>query len=325
MIDLLTKCIVAAVAIDLLLGDPRWMPHPVRLMGLAAQGLEIVFTSLLGRTYFSGILFTVVIVGGTAWGSWALLRFATGVDPRLGMALTIYFLFTSFAARDLDRHATRVRRTLEQGDLVAARRQLSMIVGRDTLTLDSGEIIRGAVESVAESTLDGVIAPLFFAFVGGAPAALGFKAASTLDSMVGHRSDRYRRFGWASARLDDVLNWIPARIAQLLYPAASLIVGLRPGSTWTAAWTDGQKSPSPNAGISEAALAGALGVRLGGTNSYDGIPEVRPAIGQSLRGLEVADIRRSIAWMYASAVLALLLFAATRVAVLQLLLPRFAS
>jgi len=324
MIDLLTLRIVAAVAIDLLLGDPRWLPHPVRLMGLAAKGLEAAFTTVLGRTYLSGILFSIVIVGGTAWGSWALLRFATGIDPRMGTALTIYFLFTSFAARDLDRHATRVRRTLEAGDLVSARRDLSMIVGRDTLALDRGEIIRGAVESVAESTLDGVIAPLFFAFVGGAPGALGFKAASTLDSMVGHPSDRYRLFGWASARLDDALNWIPARIAQLLYPAASLIVGLRPGSTWTAARTDGQKSPSPNAGISEAALAGALGVQLGGTNSYDGIPEERPAIGQALRGLEVADIQRSIAWMYASALLALLLFAGTRMAVVQVLLPRLA-
>src|SRR5258708_4868306 len=303
MIDPTTACIIGAFVLDLALGDPGWLPHPVRLMGLAARGLEVVFTALLGRTHLAGILFTAAIVGGTYGAIWALLRFVTPLDLRLGIAATIYLLFTSFAARDLDRHATRVRRTLEKGDLMAARRQLSMIVGRDTAALDGGEIVRGAVESVAESTLDGVIAPLFFAFIGGAPAALAFKAASTLDSMVGHKSDRYLRFGWASARLDDLLNWAPARIAQLLYPAASLIFGLRPGSTWTTAWSDGRKSPSPNAGISEAALAGALGVQLGGSNSYDGIPEARPLIGQSVRGLEVEDIRRSVAWMYASAFL----------------------
>jgi len=149
MIDALTLCVLAAFALDLVLGDPRWLPHPVRLFGLAARGLEVAFTALLGRTYLAGVLFTATIVGGTCWGTWALLRFAATVDPRLGLGLTLYLLFTSFAARDLDRHATRVRRALEQGDLVAARRQLSMIVGRDTISLDGGEIVRGAVESVA--------------------------------------------------------------------------------------------------------------------------------------------------------------------------------
>ncbi len=322
MIDLLTRCILAALALDLVLGDPRWLPHPVRLMGLAARGLEIVFTTLLGRNYASGFLFTAVIVGGTAWGTWALLRCAEGVDPRLSVALTTYLLFTSFAARDLDRHATRVRRMLEQGDLPGAREHLSRIVGRETAALDGREVVRGAVESVAESTLDGVIAPLLFAFVGGAPAALAFKAASTMDSMVGHKSELYLRFGWASARLDDALNWIPARIARLIYPAASLLVGLRSGSTWTVAWRDGRKSPSPNSGISEAALAGALGVRLGGLNTYNGVPEDRATLGASLRDLEPGDIRRSVAWMYASALLALFLFAGARVSVRWLLAHR---
>jgi adenosylcobinamide-phosphate synthase len=192
-------------------------------------------------------------------------------------------------------------------------------VGRDTEKLDDREVVRGAVESVGESTLDGVIAPLFFAFVGGAPAAIAFKAASTLDSLVGHKTERYLRFGWASARLDDVLNWLPARIAQVLYPAASLLVGLRAGPTWAVAWRDGRKSPSPNAGISEAALAGALGVRLGGVNSYDGIPEERPLLGDAHRDFESADIRRSVAWMYASSFLALLIFSAGRAGALLFL------
>lgn len=319
MIDPLTWCILAAFALDLVLGDPRWLPHPVRLFGLASRGLEALFTALLGRNHFAGVLFTLAIVGSAYWGTWILIRFASGYDEKIGFAVTIYLLFTSFAARDLDRHATRVGRALEQGDLPGARRNLSMIVGRDTAELDERETVRGAVESVAESTLDGVVAPLFFAFLGGAPAAMAFKAASTLDSMVGHKNERYLRFGWASARLDDVLNWLPARIAQVLYPLASLLVGLRAAPTWQVAWRDGRKSPSPNAGISEAALAGALGVRLGGINTYDGVPEERAHLGESLRDLECRDVRRAVAWMYASSILSLLAFGAARWGTLSLL------
>lgn len=319
MIDPLTGCILAAFALDLVLGDPRWLPHPVRLFGLAARGLESLLTALLGRNRIAGALFTLAIVGGAYWGSWALVRLSAARDERLGFAVSIYLLYTAFAARDLDRHATRVGRALEEEDLPGARRHLSMIVGRDTAGLDEREVVRGAVESVAESTLDGVVAPLFFAFVGGAPAAMAFKAASTLDSLVGHKTDRYLRFGWASARLDDVLNWLPARIAQGLYPLASLVVGLRAALTWRISWRDGRKSPSPNAGISEAALAGALGVRLGGINTYDGVPEERTHLGEAIRDLESRDIRRAVAWMYASSILSLLAFGAARCGVLSLL------
>jgi len=318
MTDALLPCLLTAYVLDLLLGDPRWLPHPVRLVGRSARILEAALPRMLGRNQFSGLIFTLLIVGGAGWGTWALIRLASGVHYGLGLATTTYLLYASFAARDLDAHATRVAKALQRDDLPAAREKLSRIVGRDTAALDEREVVRGAVESVAESTLDGVLAPLFFAAIGGAPAAIAFKAASTLDSMVGHKTERYLRFGWASARLDDVLNWIPARLAKLIYPAASLLIGLRPGTTWTISWRDGRNSPSPNAGISEAALAGALGVRLGGTNTYDGIPEDRPFVGDPLRALEAADIRRSVAWMYASSFLALILFAGARFAALRL-------
>jgi len=321
MTDPLLPCLLIAYVLDLLLGDPRWLPHPVRLIGLAARVLESLVTAVLGRTRLSGSLFTLLIVGGTLWGTRGLLRAAGAVHPDLGPLLTVYLLFTSFAARDLDRHATRVGEALERGDLADARTKLSMIVGRDTAPLDERGMVRGAVESVAESTLDGVIAPLFYAAIGGAPLAMAFKAASTLDSMVGHKSERYLRFGWSSARLDDLLNWAPARLAKLFYPIASLIVGLRPAGTWKISWRDGRAHPSPNSGISEAALAGGLGVQLGGGSTYDGIPEERPFLGEPLRDLEVADIRRSVAWMYASSLLAFLAFAGGRLAFL-LLLPR---
>lgn len=318
MTDPLIPCLVAAYALDLLLGDPRWLPHPVRLIGLAARLFESVLTSIFGRTRFAGLLFAAIIVGGSFWVTWALVRAATQANPWAGFALTTYLLFTSFAARDLHAHASRIAKALDRGDLPAAREKLSMIVGRDTDSLDERQVVRAALESVGESTLDGVVAPLFFAAIGGAPAAIAYKAANTLDSLVGHKTERYLRFGWASARLDDALNWIPARLATLIYPAAALLVGLPPKSTWSIARRDGAKSPSPNAGISEAALAGALGVQLGGTNTYEGVPEDRPFLGDPGRPLEKDDIRRSVAWMYASSVLALIVFGGVRAGALHL-------
>jgi len=314
--DELLWCVLGAVVLDLLLGDPRWLPHPVRLIGRLAVGLEWLLVRILGRNTFSGILFTALLVGGSYAAVWALLRGAGRVDHRLELGVATVFLYTAIAARDLDVESTRVYRNLERGDLEASRKSLSMIVGRDTAHLGEREMTRAAVETVAESTVDGVVSPLFFALLGGAPLAIAFKAASTLDSMVGHRTPRYLRFGWASARLDDVLNFIPARLARFLFPVASLVCGLDAAGCWRIAWRDGAKSPSPNAGISEAALAGALGVRLGGVNTYDGIPEERPGQGEPRRDLERRDIRRSVAWMYASEVLALLAFGATRAGIL---------
>ena len=196
-----------------------------------------------------------------------------------------------------------------------ARRALSMIVGRDTQSLDESEVVRATVETVAEGSVDGVVAPLVFALVGGAPAAMAYKAINTLDSMVGHRDDRYRRFGWASARLDDVANLVPARLARLLYPLASLACGCDATRSWRVAWRDGRKSPSPNAGIPEAAMAGALGVRLGGTNFYDGVATVRPYLGEPLAALAASHIPAAIRLMYVVSLLALLLGLGLRMAI----------
>lgn len=313
MKDELVWCVLGAFVLDLLLGDPRWFPHPVRLMGWSAVGLEWLFTRVLGRNRFSGILFTILIVGGFYALAWALLRAADRFDHRLALGLSTFLLYTCFAARDLDIESTRVFRDLERGDLEASRKSLSMIVGRETSRLDEPEITRAAVETVAENTVDGVISPLFFAILGGAPLALAFKAASTLDSMVGHRTPRYLKFGWASARLDDVLNFIPARLARLFYPLSSIICGLSAKDCWRIAWRDGQKSPSPNAGISEAAVAGALGVRLGGVNFYEGMELFRPHLGDPTRALDRRDIRRTVHLMYATEVLMLAFLLGVRI------------
>lgn len=310
--DELIFCAAGALAIDYFAGDPRWLPHPVRLFGAVAVSFERVFAGLLGRSRFSGFLFTGVIVGGTFFAVWGILALAEIIHHWLALSLTVYFLYTAFAARDLDEESHRVLRALVRGDVEAARKNLSIIVGRDTGTLNEQEIVRGTVETIAEGTVDGVLSPLLFALVGGAPLALAYKAVNTLDSMVGYRNERYLHFGWASAKLDDLLNFVPARLARLLYPLASLFCGLNAFRCWSISMRDGRKSPSPNAAISEAALAGALGVQLGGVNLYQGVAEARPYLGDPSRELEPDDIRRAIRWMYAASALGYVLLASMR-------------
>ena len=190
-----------------------------------------------------------------------------------------------------------VRDALLDRDQMRARRLVAMIVGRDTESLDESEISRAAVESVAESTVDGIIAPLFFACIGGAPLAMAFKAISTLDSSIGYRNERYRDFGWAAARADDLANYIPARLAGICYLLlAPMTAGGLPGVAG-ALWHDSGRHPSPNGGIPEAATAGALGIQLGGTNYYEGVPSQRARMGHPYRAIEAADIKRSLILM----------------------------
>ncbi len=311
--DELIFCAALALILDFVAGDPHWFPHPVRVIGLIASNFEEFLANRFGRSRFSGFLFTIVIVGGTFLAVWGILTLAESIHHWLALGLTVYFFYTAFAAGDLDEESRRVFRALNRGDVEAARKDLSMIVGRDTAAMNEREIVRGAVETVAEGTVDGVLSPLVFAILGGAPFVLAYKAANTLDSMVGYRNERYRRFGWASAKLDDLLNFVPARLARVIYPAASLLCGLNASRCWSISMRDGRKSPSPNAAISEAALAGALGVRLGGMNFYRGKAEMRPYLGDPSRELEPADIRRAIRWMYVASALGFILLASARV------------
>ncbi|HUY35272.1 MAG TPA: adenosylcobinamide-phosphate synthase CbiB [Pirellulales bacterium] len=306
---------MAAFAIDLVLGDPRWLPHPVRLIGRACTSLEAVLARVLGRGYVAGMLYTLVIVAGVWAVAAGLVGLAAAWDWRAGVAVQVLLLYTTLAARDLDVESRRVFLALEAGDLPRARGDLSQIVGRDTAGLDESEVVRAAVETVAENTVDGVVAPLVFALIGGAPAALAYKAINTLDSMVGHLDERYRKFGWASARLDDAANYLPARLARLLFPLASLACGLDAVRCWKVVWRDGHKSPSPNAGIPEAAVAGALGVRLGGVNYYQGAVLFRPFLGDPLQPLSRRHIPAAIRLMYVVAFLTLALGTAIRMLV----------
>jgi adenosylcobinamide-phosphate synthase len=304
--------LTAGFILDLLLGDPPWLPHPVRLIGRMAAWAEPRCRQLIADEYLAGAVFTLAVVtsaGGAVWGIiWGLEQ----LHPVLAWLAMAYFMYAGLAVRDMAGEAMAVWRKLRGGDLDQARRRLSRIVGRDTKHLEAPEIVRATVETVAESTVDGILAPLFFAALAGAPGLWAYKAINTLDSMVGHHEAPYTRFGWAAARLDDVANFIPARLGLLLFGLGAWFAGGEPGHCWRIGWRDGGKHPSPNAGIAEAAMAGALGVRLGGTNTYDGVDNVRPYLGDPLRPLEVSCIPQAIRLMYATSTAGLALCLAVR-------------
>jgi adenosylcobinamide-phosphate synthase len=302
-----------AYMLDLVLGDPRGFPHPVRLFGWVIQGLEKILRRLSRHEAwekFAGVLLAVGLPGGVFVLSAYLLTVWLPPFPLLQSLLTILLAYTTLATRSLHQEAARVVKALEAGQVNEARKWLSWIVGRDTENLDREGMLRATLETVAENLSDGVIAPLFYLMLGGVPLALAFKAASTLDSMVGYKNDRYRHFGWASARLDDLWNYIPARLT------AWLIVG----AAWARGWNwrsarriwlrDGRKYPSPNAGLPQAALAGALGIRLGGPAAYGGVRKEKPYLGDEVSEITLSEYKQTIFVLYAtSAVMALVVLA----------------
>jgi adenosylcobinamide-phosphate synthase len=293
--------ILIAVAIDLLLGDPEWLPHPVRGIGRLALGLETLARRTLGGTRIAGLvtaLSTYALAGGAAW---ATIRLAAAVHPLAGDVMSILVIYTTIAARDLARHSMAVLRPLVAGDLVEARRRVGAIVGRDTDRLDEAGVTRAAVESVAESTVDGVTAPLMFAVLAGPVGAMVYRAINTLDSLFGHQDERYGQFGWAAARIDDLANYIPARCTAPLLCLAAWLLRLRPRLAWRTLLRDGRNHASPNAGLTEAAMAGALGVQLGGVNHYDGQPLEKPTIGAAIVPLSAQHIRLANALMFVTA------------------------
>jgi adenosylcobinamide-phosphate synthase len=307
MVDTVAFTLTAGFLLDLLLGDPPWLPHPVRLIGRLVVWGEPRCRLLIANEYLAGAVFAfgvVIAAGGSVWLSiWGLWQ----IHPVLGGLAMVYFMYAGLAMCDLAREAGAVWLKLQADESISARRQLARIVGRDTAQLDAPEIVRATIETVAESTVDGILAPLLFAALGGAPGLWAYKAINTLDSMVGHHEAPYARFGWAAARLDDVANFVPARVGLLLFGVGTWVAGGEPGRCWRIGWRDGGKHPSPNAGIAEAAMAGALGVQLGGRNTYDGVEEVRPYLGDPVRALEISCIPQAIRVMYATSAVGLVL------------------
>ncbi len=294
--------LIAAYGLDSLLGDPEGYPHPVRLMGRLIEYLEARLrpeerdADLERRAGYA-------LAAGMVAGTWITTRLAASL-PGGEMAET-FFLYTSLARKDLERSALRVAEALEVGDIAGARNHLKALAGRDADRLDKDAIARAVVESVAENFVDGVLAPLMWGARGGAPAAMAFKAVSTLDSMLGHRDDKYYHFGWCAARMDDaaVLPW--ARLSVALVVAAAFLNGEDGMQAFATARRDGANHESPNSGLPEAAFAGALGLRLGGTSTYGGRVRRLPEIGEGTRQVRTGDIRRALRLLNTASLLAL--------------------
>ncbi|AZB42676.1 cobalamin biosynthesis protein CobD [Bacillus sp. FJAT-42376] len=263
-----------AVLLDRILGDPPSMPHPVRWFGRAISFLEKRMNKGSCKK-MKGVLMVLVLLVAVLIVVIPLQHICYGFHPAAGILFEAAVIFTSIAQRSLKEAALDVEAPLRTGDIKKARIKLSYIVGRETDDLQESEIVRGTVETVAENTSDGVTAPLFWAAIGGAPAALLYRLVNTLDSMAGYKSERFFKFGWASARLDDVLNWIPARIT-----AALMLVSCKGIGHWSNVSADAKKHPSPNSGWGEAAAAYLLGIELGGMNTYEGIQSERARMGR---------------------------------------------
>lgn len=289
--------ILIAVLLDLLIGDPPNMPHPVIWIGRVIQRCETLVRRLATSPralQMGGCLMVLVVVAGTYLVTWGVIALAYLVHAYLGVAVSILLMSQTLAINSLYNHAKQVLLPLQEGRLEAARQALARIVGRDTDNLDEAQVVRGTVETVAENTVDGITAPLFYGFLGGPALAMAYKAVNTLDSMVGYKNEKYRYLGWAAAKLDDVANYIPARLTGLLYLFLAPFTrgGLR--GVIKTMWHDAPRHPSPNSGIPEAAVAGALGIQLGGLNYYGGIASPRALIGEPLHPLQIGHIQQSL-------------------------------
>lgn len=302
--------LVLALLMDLALGDPDRAWHPVRLLGRLIQGLERLARRDARRQRLRGLGLALVVVGlaylaGLAWtgaAAWADARWGLGGWLALGAGALL--VWSCVAVRGMLDHARPVLAALEQGDLARARAAVGLMVGRDTDQLDERGVCRALVETVAEGLCDGVLAPLGYALLGGPALALAYRAANTLDSMVGYRDERYAELGWASARLDDLLNWVPARLAAGFTALAAPALGLDAWRALACAWRDAPAQPSPNSGWPEGAFAGALGVQLGGPLRYGGRASHKALLGEARRPLDLAACRRGVTLFLAASVLA---------------------
>ncbi len=296
---LLAVKISAGFMLDILFGDPYSFPHPVRFIGRLIGYLEPILRKLK-RDKFAGILLTVFTVGIT----YLIAYYLSAVS----IVVEIILIYTAFSVKCLADEAKDVYRALENNDIGEARRLVSFLVSRETAGLDEKAVIRATVETVSENIVDGVISPMFYLFIGSAPLGMAYKAASTLDSMVGYRNEKYIRFGWAGARLDDLLNFIPARIAAfVILPAAALVCGMSVKNTYRVMLRDRRKHSSPNSAHAESAVAGALGCRLGGPSKYFGETVDKPYIGDQFREIGKEDILKSVRLLYAASVIGLVL------------------
>ena len=297
--------------LDLIFGDPLWLPHPVQLMGKLITALEKLFRKILPKTQkgeMTGGFFVVLIVSLTAlFVSWGILYLAEKIGFALYFVIEVIMIYQTLSTKSLKKESMKVYWQLAGNNIEKARKALSMIVGRDTAELGESEIVCAAVETVAENTTDGIIAPLIFLSVGGAPLGMLYKAINTMDSMLGYRNEKYIDFGFFAAKFDDAANFIPARAAGLLMCVSAFFAGFDMKNSFRIFRRDRLNHLSPNSAHTEAACAGALGIMLGGTHKYFGETVEKPTIGDSLRPAEAEDIRRADRLMYATSIFGFLI------------------
>ena len=308
--------VLGGFLLDALFGDPAWLPHPVVLMGRCISALEKHLRTALPKTprgeLAGGAAVAAVLPLGTLAVTGLACHLAAALHPALGLALQMFWCAQALAAKGLVQESRNVYRELVKGDLPAARRAVARIVGRDTQALTAEGVTKAAVETVAENASDGVIAPLFYMLIGGAPLALTYKAINTMDSMLGYKNEKYLYFGRCAAKLDDAANWLPSRLAALLWVAAAALTGNSARGAWRIWRRDRHNHASPNSAQTESACAGALGVQLAGPAYYFGEYYDKPTIGDPLRPIEPQDILRANRMMYAESVLALVIGLAVR-------------
>ena len=301
--------VLGGFVLDALFGDPAWLPHPVVYMGKAISKLEKFLRPRLPKTPQGELLGgaivafclpvgTFLLTGLVCWG-------AARLHPLLGLAVQMFWCGQALAARGLVQESTNVYKELKKPDLPGARKAVSRIVGRDTAELTAEGVTKAAVETVAENAGDGVIAPLLYMLIGGAPLALTYKAINTMDSMLGYKNEKYLYFGRVPAKLDDVANYIPSRLAGLLWVAAAAFTHNDAKGAWKIWRRDRRNHASPNSAQTESACAGALGVQLAGPAYYFGEYYAKPTIGDALRPIEPEDILRANQMMYVASSFAL--------------------
>ena len=302
--------IYTGYALDLIIGDPYSFPHPVRYIGklisIVEKQIRKITSSDKGLK-IAGFFLWFIVVGAT-FGITTLVLQLFKFNKLAYFIVNTILIYTTLATKCLKDESVKIYKVLKTGDLEKSRIQLSYIVGRDTTNLNEKEIVRATVETVAENTVDGIIATLFYGFIGGAPLAMAYKAVNTLDSTVGYKNDKYYYLGFASAKIDDIANYIPARLGVILLPLGSLFTGFNFKDALKIGIRDRKNHKSPNCAFSEGAVAGALGIQLGGTNVYFGKEVYKPTIGDKTREIEIEDIVRTNKIMYSSSIISIIIF-----------------
>ncbi|WP_099189817.1 adenosylcobinamide-phosphate synthase CbiB [Tepidibacter mesophilus] len=303
--------IYTGYVLDIIFGDPYNLPHPVIYIGKFINYIEKIIRRIFKTEKslkIGGFFLNFIVVFTTYFVTDLIIKLSHNVNYYLYLVVNSLIIYTIFATKCLKDEAVKIYNVLKEDDIVKARKQLSFIVGRDTQDLSKDEIIRATVETVAENTVDGIIAPMMYIFIGGAPLGMMYKAVNTLDSMVGYKNDKYLNLGFASAKIDDLFNFIPARITACIMAVASLFLGFDFKGSVKVFIRDRKNHKSPNCAFPEGAVAGGLGIQLGGTNMYFGEKVYKPTIGDALRNIEPEDILKTNKIMYLSSILSLIIF-----------------